>query len=133
MRFVVKIGELENYLQSLDEILPDTEEEYLRDYVKRLATERLLQLSIEVVLDLCAMLVQQLRLGPPSDEENILELLRKRVKNIELIKEMKSFRNILVHRYGEINNRLVFENATQGRDDFEKIIEEFREIIEKSI
>lgn len=129
MRFVLKIGELEKYLHMIDDILPNNEGEYHKNTLKRLATERLLQLCIEVVLDLCAMLVQHLKLGPPTDEENILDLLMGQITNINIIREMKRFRNILVHRYGEIDNDKVYDNAIKGRDDFDRIIEEFRKKI----
>jgi uncharacterized protein YutE (UPF0331/DUF86 family) len=32
---------------------------------------------------------------------------------------MKGFRNILVHEYGHINDRLVYEAVTDRLDDFE--------------
>jgi uncharacterized protein YutE (UPF0331/DUF86 family) len=46
----------------------------------------------------------------------------------EKIKEMKSFRNILVHVYGEIEDEIAYEEIKNGLkdfEDFEKEIESF--------
>ena len=40
----------------------------------------------------------------------------------EKLQAMKGFRNILVHRYGEINNETAYNNIKQGLIDFEAFI-----------
>ena len=45
--------------------------------------------KIESVLDICFYLVGFLKLGPPSDEENTLELLEKKIICIQIVKDMK--------------------------------------------
>lgn len=47
----------------------------------------------------------------------------------EIVKEMKGFRNILVHRYGEINNAEAFENISSGLNDFESFMKEVNDFV----
>ena len=43
---------------------------------------------------------------------------------------MKRFRNVLVHKYGEINDLMVYQNASENLGDFDQFIEELLKIIE---
>ena len=49
----------------------------------------------------------------------------------EKIKEMKSFRNILVHRYGEIEDEIAYEEIKNGLEDFEKFEKEIEEFLQE--
>ena len=44
---------------------------------------------------------------------------------------MKRFRNILVHKYGKINDSIAFETISDGLKDFEMIINEIEKVIKK--
>ena len=126
---MVILRQLENYLEKLSNILAPDLDEYLISLQNRLATERLLQLAIECIIDVCAILAKDLHLGPPQNEDNLLELLSGKLTNVEILKQMKRFRNILVHRYGEIDDRLVYQFASEQTSDFEQFIQEVEEII----
>jgi uncharacterized protein YutE (UPF0331/DUF86 family) len=65
-RVLVKIDQLEGYLKELREIVPEDFATYQR-VEKRRACERLLQISIEAVIDICHLLVAGLRLGIPAE------------------------------------------------------------------
>lgn len=58
-------------------------------------------------------LVSGLRLGLPSEEDDLFERLANAgVISEELkkrLREMKGFRNLLVHEYGRVDDRIVFE------------------------
>ena len=64
-RLLAKIDELEGYLGELEQVKPTSFEEY-RKVEKKRSCERLLQLSIECMIDICALVVTGLRLGLPS-------------------------------------------------------------------
>ena len=128
-RILTKIAELENNLADFAKIVPKTEDEYLTSRKNQLALERLFQICIERVIDICAILINKFKLGVPANEENILDLLIGKLDNIENLKDMKKFRNFIVHKYGEINNKLVFLYATEKMEDFNKFIENIRNII----
>lgn len=111
-RVLAKLAEMEGYVTELDGIRPVVFNEYKGE--KRRACERLLQIAIEAILDVCNVLVAELKLGLPSSEEDVLERLEnKNVISTELLRKlrsMKAFRNILVHRYGDVEDRKVFSH-----------------------
>jgi len=118
----------------LDEIKPSEYEEYKNSIEKRRSCERLLQISIETVIDTCNILLSNLKLGIPSDEDIIFEkLYSKKVISENMrntLKNMKGFRNILVHKYGDVNDELAFENLSK-LDDFVKFKEEILAFVNK--
>jgi uncharacterized protein YutE (UPF0331/DUF86 family) len=123
-RILAKIDELESYQSELEKIMPTDYSIYSSSVEKRRACERLLQISIESVLDICHILVTGLKLGVPSDEDDVFYKMKKE-KIIdpelhELLQGMKGFRNILVHKYGTVDDELVFEMLTERLSDFER-------------
>ena len=128
-RILSKISELEKYISELNQILPDSEEAYLTSTKTRRAIERILQISIECILDICAIMVKDLKLGPPSDEDDLLSLLSGKIPNIESIKQMKSFRNLIVHQYAKIDNQLVYEIALEDASDFQLFTDEIKKLL----
>lgn len=134
-RILSKFDELEGYIEELEKIKPLEFDDYKRSIEKKRACERLLQISVEIVIDICNILVSKLRLGLPSNEEDIFIKLEKKnfiSKNMKnKLVEMKGLRNILVHRYGEIDDEKIFEVLSDNLNDFEKFKEEILKILEK--
>lgn len=126
-RILAKLDELDGYLRELREIAPRSFEEYKKIEKKR-ACERLLQISIECVIDICGLFVAGLRLGLPGEEDDLFEKLEQAgvisssMKGI--IKAMKGFRNILVHEYGQVDDGIVYEVLQSWLDDFEAFKQE---------
>lgn len=128
-RILEKIGELERYIAELNDVLPLDEESYIQSTKEKRATERILQIAIECVIDICAILLKALELGPPANEDKILELLEGHLTMVETVKTMKRFRNILVHKYGIVKDNLVFEYASNRQADFRDFIDEVRTLM----
>ncbi len=128
-RILHKISELESYIIELNEIIPNSESEYISSIKDRRATERILQISIESVLDLCAIFIKEFKLGPPNDEDDMLKLLSDRIPMIDKIRKMKGFRNLLVHKYGKVDDKIVFKIATQNISDFENFIDLIKKLL----
>jgi len=130
-RILSKLDELNSYLVELEEVMPRNYEGYVNSIEKRRSCERLLHISVECVIDVCSLMVKGLRLGLPSGEEDLFERLeRKKIvsgRMKEKLKLMRGFRNVLVHRYGEVDDELVFENLKSIEDfkDFSKEITSF--------
>ena len=120
-RILTKMDELDGYLNELKGIAPGSFEEYQKVEKKR-ACERLLQLSIEVLIDICHLLVSGLRLGLPAEEDDLFrKLTEARILSEELgekLREMKGLRNILVQEYARVNDRLVYEAVRAKAQDF---------------
>jgi uncharacterized protein YutE (UPF0331/DUF86 family) len=121
-RVLAKLDELDGYLGELRSVAPAGFEEY-RQVEKKRACERLLQVSIEAVIDTCALLVTGLRLGLPGEEDDLFEKLAERgVVSSSLartLRRMRGLRNLLVHEYGRINDEVVFETTRQRLGDFD--------------
>lgn len=126
-RILAKIDELDTYLNELTQIIPAAFEEY-KQIEKKRACERLLQLCIECVIDVCRLFVSGLRLGLPSEENDLFDkMLKKKILSKEmnsLLKEMRGFRNILVHEYAAVDDELVFKTMKEKLDDFRKFKKE---------
>ena len=75
------------------------------------------------------VLLKELKIGPPQNEENAFDLLSGRITNIEKLKEMRGFRNILVHKYGTIKDKLVYNFASEEREDFHNFISDVKKIV----
>ena len=121
-RILTKLDELDGYLGELRQVAPESYARYVESVEKRRACERLLQISIECVIDVCALLVSGLRLGLPAEEDDLIEKLEQAglisSEMAKALRTMKGFRNILVHEYGRIDNALVFAMATRRLRDF---------------
>jgi len=132
-RIITKIDELEGYLKELRSIIPEGYDEYLLSIEKRRACERLLQISVECIIDICGLLISGLRLGLPSEESEIFEKLF--LNNIvseemkDTLKSMKGFRNILVHDYAKLDNALIYEIATTRLIDFERFVKDISKVL----
>lgn len=131
-RVLAKIDVLDGYLKEIREILPVDFEEYKR-IEKRRACERLLQVSIECIIDICGLIVTGLRLGLPAEEDDLFEKLEQAgiisSARKEALKRMKGFRNILVHEYGRVDDLMVYEVLQTKMDDFEAFKREILQTI----
>lgn len=135
-RILSKFDQIEEYLEKLEKIKPNNFDLYKRSVKDKLACERLIQLSIECVLDICNILVSKLRVGIPSDEDDVFnkleekKIITQKMKNILI--GMKGVRNILVHRYGKVEDERIFEILSDKLEDFEKFKEEIICFLKKS-
>lgn len=127
-RIYIKLDEIDQYLKEIEEIIPSSSAEYSTDPMRKRALERLIQITVESVMDVSAILVKEMRLGLPYGEEDFLDKISGTVLNpvlVEKLREMKGFRNILVHGYSQIDDERVYEILT---NDIEDVIE-FKEAV----
>jgi uncharacterized protein YutE (UPF0331/DUF86 family) len=121
------VDQLQGYLRELRTIVPPTFDAY-RGIEKRRACERLLQLAIEAATDICGLLVAGLRLGLPAEERDAFEKLREAgvlsPAITETLKRMRGFRNILVHEYTRVDDRIVYDVASARLGEFDAFIGE---------
>lgn len=73
-RILAKFDELDGYLEELRQVLPASFEDYHK-VEKRRACERLLQIAVESVIDVCGLVVTGRRLGLPGEEDDLFEKL----------------------------------------------------------
>lgn len=68
------------------------------------------------------MLTRELHLGPPADDEQMLDILATKLPFIEKVQAMKGFRNILVHKYGSVDDAKVYAFLSEHLSDFSEFI-----------
>ena len=120
-RILGKVDDLNSYLDELKQVAPNNYEEYQKIEKKR-SCERLLQLCIECAIDVCKLFVSGLKLGLPSEENDLFTKMQKKKiiskKMGSLLKEMRAFRNILIHEYASVDDELIYEKAQTRLEDF---------------
>lgn len=128
-----KIKEIEESTSLVEENLPKKFKEFLELGIIKDGIYKRIEFAIENVLDICATINSDLDLGIPSSEEDIVDnLVKNRVIGTDMgrkIKDMKGFRNFLVHRYGKIDDRVAFDNIKEGLEDFSKFIREIENFL----
>ena len=126
-----KIEEILESLKLIEENLPEDFETFESLGIVKDGIYKRTEFAIQNVIDICAIINSDLRLTMPEREEDVFEgLMRAGIISREIadkLRLMKGFRNILVHRYGKINDELAFEVLHEHLKD----IHEFVELIEK--
>jgi len=91
-----------------------------------------LQVSIDVAMDIIAMLSKDLGITVKDDYSNLDELENLNIFPGDFLNEIRrlnGLRNVLVHRYNEIEEELIVSE----RDHFVEVLKEFIKIVEKLI
>lgn len=118
---------LRKYAAKLKRLRESVDPEVLRnpESVERDSVERNMQLAIQSVLDLGAMIIADYSLGTPNDNEHIITILGNNgvlaAELAERIRKMGGMRNALVHDYLYIDEDELFdafENRLSDFDDF---------------
>lgn len=136
MRIKDKIKDIEKFLDELASIMPDSFDEYVEDYKTKAACERYAEKIIEAIVDLAFIFIRDKKLKSPEDDQEAFEVL----KNEQIIseslanklKDAKSMRNYLAHKYGEVNDEIVFESLKKELEkDTREFINNITNLIEK--
>ena len=73
-----------------------------------------IQTAIESIVTLIAMLIKDIGVQVKDDEINITTIVKKRNLNPELgvkLKKANGLRNILIHRYNEIDEQIILDSV----------------------
>jgi uncharacterized protein YutE (UPF0331/DUF86 family) len=122
-----KIMEIKESLELIRENLPDSLEEFASLGLVKDGMYKRIEFSIENAFDICAIINTDLRLGIPRSDGDILDIMvRKNIidnKMKEKLKSMRGFRNIIVHRYGGIDDELSYEFFVERLSDLDEFME----------
>ena len=131
-----KFIQLGNYLGLLKEISKESEEAFLKNQIIIGSAKYYLQISIECCLDVANHIIASERLRAPNDYADSFTVLEEKgIFHQQLgqrLRQMAKFRNRLVHLYGEIDDKYVYEFLKTDVEDirkFRKIIIEQYELI----
>ena len=121
-----KVIEIEMYLKELRSILPNDLEMYLNSFEKRAACERYFEKIVEAVIDLIFIVIKEMDFKTPNSNREALDLLFENnvisENLLQKLKDAKATRNWLAHRYGKVNDELVFDSL---KDELIRDVEEF--------
>jgi uncharacterized protein YutE (UPF0331/DUF86 family) len=111
-RVEARIQRLEELIERLDEVRQAGEGAYLADDQQRAATERWLQVAVQICIDLGTQVVSEQSARPPADYAEVFKILGERgVISSDLALRLANAakqRNLIVHLYMEIDDRAVF-------------------------
>lgn len=135
-RILIKLDEMNKYLDELDKILPDNYADYQASLTITRACEKTIELAIETIIDIISIIVAGKKLGVPSDEDNLIKIVEKNkiISNLlaKRLSEMKGFRNILVHKYGDIDNQKTYEYMTEEINDFDEFKKQIKKFLKNN-
>lgn len=118
----IKLQEMTESVDMVKEHLPDSADSFRQLGIVKDGIYKRAEYAIESVFDICAILNADLRLGVPGTDENILDNLVQHgvlaSATRQNLKAMKGFRNIVVHRYGAIDDALAFSILEEHIGDF---------------
>jgi len=131
-----KIDEVGKYINELSEIIPSNFEQYKFEFKTKAACERYFEKIIKLVVDLAFLVIKEHKLKIPEEDKQAFDILNeadiipKELK--ETLKDAKGMRNIIAHKYGKIDDEMVFESLKeQLTHDVEEFIRQIKKFLRK--
>lgn len=122
----LRISEIQESIKEINQYLTIPEEDFWKDHRNILAVEQLLLRAIEATGGICLHLVaKKLQKGVENiaqcfeilGEHNLIDK-----ELTESLIRMARFRNLLIHKYWEIDEKRVYQYAKNNLSDFESFI-----------
>lgn len=107
-----KLAQIEQFLEELYQLIPETFDQYCNDFKSKAACERYVEKIIEAVVDTAHLVIREKKLRIPEDDQSAFLILQEAgiippESSIELQKA-KGMRNFLAHEYGEVDDTVVY-------------------------
>lgn len=123
-----KLERLEERVKQLRSYSDISKEDLKDDSMLRSASERNFQVALEIVLDICSMIISREDMEKPEDYRSMIRLLGEEdILDEEFAKRFQnaaSFRNILVHQYADIDLDKLHKYLTENLEDFDTFTRE---------
>jgi len=125
-KILEKIENFNEYLRYLYQLQKEAKNEkvFISDFHLFGNTERYLQLAVQVIIDVSHLIIIDLGLKRPEDNyEAISILFENKIISENLVRKltkMIGLRNILVHEYGKIDRRKIYEISKEQIGDLEE-------------
>ena len=125
-----KLKIIEENIELVEENLPEKLSKFKALGLIKDGIYKRIEASIQEVISICSIINSDLKLGIPSNRDDIIvALLNNNIlskKITEKIRELKGFRNFLVNRYGTIDDEIAFKDIKNGLLDFKLFKEEIQ-------
>ncbi len=132
-KLYAKMQQLDEYLDYLEKVKKevDSEKQFISDFHFFGLAERYLQLAIQTVIDSVQIIITEEGLARPADNQEAISVIcNQEIISQKLAAKMDGivgFRNILVHEYGKIDHKKIY-NYLQNEI---KILQEFKKEVVK--
>ena len=131
-RYIEKLEHLNKLFKKLNEWTITLEEnEFLNlDLKEKFGIYHASQILTEIITDIIAMVTKDLKVKPKDDYSNIEYLEENQLISKELainLKKLNGLRNVLVHDYNGLDDRIAF----RGIKEYNPSIEQFKEVIKE--
>jgi len=117
-----KLKAIEENVDLVKENLPEEIKEFIELGLIKDGIYKRIEASIQDVINICSIINSDLNLGIPSNRDEIINaLVKNKIISEDMgkkVKELKGFRNFLVHRYGKIQYEIAFKDIKKGITDF---------------
>lgn len=123
-----KIEIIEETLRELRDLDNITTAKLEQDFFLKKGIERSLQVCVEAVIDIAHRIISLEDHSPCSTAGKGLEVIESLgvIASASPYKPMVQFRNIVVHRYENVDNDIIVGILKRNLDDFDKYINEVR-------
>jgi len=122
--FVAKLEDVDEFRSDLEEMRGMSRQAYLDDVVVQRAVERTLMNLVQATIDLASHVRRSEDLGPAeTSKEEIDRVHEAGILSSETsskLQEAVGFRNVLAHRYGEIDHDIVYDVLHEDLEWFER-------------
>jgi len=122
-RLRLRLGAIADALRHLRELGALGEEAFLSDFRNTESAKYLLIVAIEAAIDICNHIVARGGGRSPQDYADCFEVLAElgvlQPALVERLKRMARFRNLVVHLYWQVDNRLVYRVICEDLEDLE--------------
>lgn len=129
-----KLDGLIKYYEELMEDLP-SREEFKEERLVRRGIDKTIELIADAIIDIALMIISEKGFDKPEDSRDAIGVLEKnKVLNKNLsgkIQDLISFRNLLVHRYGKIDENLEYDNLQENHEDIVLFVKEIEKFLTK--
>jgi uncharacterized protein YutE (UPF0331/DUF86 family) len=117
-----RLAMLSEHVNDLRAVQNTTFEQYVDNRILRGYVERTLQVCVQVCLDVGGHLIAEMAFRPPADSRDVFLILNEEcVISDDLhpdLANMVGFRNLIVHDYARIDDRLVYAVLQDHVGDF---------------
>lgn len=132
-----KLAVIIENLKALESIKGMNADEYLKDFFKRKATERLLQELIEAAIDInIHMIIETGHTVPDGYYESFIRAGELKIISIDLARKLApsaGLRNRLVHEYDRLEHSMVLKAVNMAEELFPKYVKEISDHLSRVI
>ena len=131
-----KLNKLRESADHLDRYKGELEEDFLVDFTVNAAAMHYMVLGVEIIVDIGNHLLSEVYQTHPNEYREVLKTLGE----YEIVPEsfaeenadMARFRNLIIHAYGSIDMKQVYQNLQKAPDVFREFAKCYVEFLEKN-